>query len=155
MKRDMDLLRELLLKLESFPKEPGAIYGFAGDGPEVAVDGASPDQIIYHLELLSEAGFIESPGLAGREILFKRLTWSGHDFLDSVRDPKVWAKTKQGVGAAGGFTIDLLKDLAKGFMKKQVEEYTGMKSIGSTTATGCPIPRISLRSAIIRIASPP
>lgn len=126
MKRDMDLLRELLLKLESFPKDPGAIYGFEGHEPELAVDGASQDQIVYHLELLRGAGFIDSPGKPMHGVMFRRLTWSGHDFLDSVRDPKVWAKTKQGVGAAGGFTVDLLKDLAKGFVKKQVEEYTGV-----------------------------
>jgi hypothetical protein len=57
----------------------------------------------------------------------KRLTWEGHDFLDSIRDPKIWEKTKKGVEGAGGFTVDLLKDLAKGFMKKQIEEYTGVK----------------------------
>ena len=29
--------------------------------------------------------------------------------------------------AAGGFTVDLLKDLAKGLIKKQIEERTGVK----------------------------
>jgi hypothetical protein len=43
-----------------------------------------------------------------------------------VRDPKIWAKTKDGALAAGGFTVDLLKDLAKGFVKKQIEERTGV-----------------------------
>ncbi len=57
---------------------------------------------------------------------FRCLTWEGHDFLDSVRDPKIWAKTKDGALAAGGFTVDLLKDLAKGFVKKQIEERTGV-----------------------------
>ena len=54
------------------------------------------------------------------------LTWAGHDLLDSVRDPKIWAKTKHGALAAGGFTVDLLKDLAKGFVKKQIEQRTGV-----------------------------
>jgi hypothetical protein len=39
----------------------------------------------------------------------------------------VWTKTKKGAVAAGGFTVDLLKDLAKGFIKKQIEERTGVK----------------------------
>jgi hypothetical protein len=37
--------------------------------------------------------------------------WPG---LDSIRNPKIWEKTKKGAEAAGGFTVDLLKDLAKG-----------------------------------------
>jgi hypothetical protein len=53
----------------------------------------------------------------------KRLTWEGHDFLNSIRDPKIWEKTKKGVEGAGGFTVDL----AKGFVKKQIEEHTGVK----------------------------
>ena len=39
----------------------------------------------------------------------------------------VTMETKEGAEAAGGFTVDLLKDLAKGLVKKQVEEWTGVK----------------------------
>ncbi|MGH6849314.1 MAG: DUF2513 domain-containing protein [Methylocella sp.] len=60
-------------------------------------------------------------------IVISKLTWAGHDFLDSVRDPKLWEKTKREIDAAEGYTFDLVKDLAKGFIKKQIEEYTGVK----------------------------
>jgi len=46
---------------------------------------------------------------------------------DSIRSPDVWAKTKAGAYAAGGFTVELLADLAKGFIKKQIEDRTGVK----------------------------
>ncbi|MDQ6867300.1 MAG: DUF2513 domain-containing protein [Pseudomonadota bacterium] len=42
-----------------------------------------------------------------------------HDFLDSIRDPDLWNKTKKGAKAAGGFTMDLLADLAKGLIKRR------------------------------------
>ena len=58
---------------------------------------------------------------------FRCLTPAGHDFLDSVRDPETWAKTKKAAVGAGGFTLDLLKDLAKGFLKKQIEDRTGVR----------------------------
>lgn len=58
---------------------------------------------------------------------FRALTWAGHDFIDSVRDPETWAKTKKTAAGAGGFTVDLLKDLAKGLIKKKIEEHTGIK----------------------------
>ena len=60
--RDMDLIRELLLKLESLSERPGEVFVLSGNDPKIAVDGYSPDQITYHLELLREAGLIESPG---------------------------------------------------------------------------------------------
>jgi len=128
MTRDMDLIRELLLKLEALPLRPGSILHITPDADEIAVSGYSADQIEYHASLIREAGFIEDGGV--RPMVgfgFRRLTWEGHDFLDSVRDPAIWAKTKNGAFAAGGFTVDLLKDLAKGFVKKQIEDRTGIK----------------------------
>jgi hypothetical protein len=83
----------------------------------VAVPGHSNDEVDYHLSLLKEARLIECPGSqqpVGGGINFRRLTWEGHEFVDAVRDPEVWAKTKKGAEQVKGFTLDLLKDLAKG-----------------------------------------
>jgi hypothetical protein len=55
-----------------------------------------------------------------------QLTFVGHDFLDSVRDEVLWAKTKDGAAAAGAFSLELIKTLAKGFAKKQIEDKTGI-----------------------------
>ena len=32
----------------------------------------------------------------------ERMTSSGHDYLDSVRDPKIWQDIKNGLAKAGG-----------------------------------------------------
>ena len=127
MKRDMDLIRELLLKLEALPMRMGGIISIPPDADEIAVPGYDSAQIDYHLGQIRRAGFIDEGGARPMSgIGFRCLTWEGHDFLDSVRDPKIWTKTKDGALAAGGFTVDLLKDLAKGFVKKQIEERTGV-----------------------------
>ena len=124
MKRDMDFIRELLLKIEGGQKEfeiIGQAYTGGIDPPEIA-------KLTEHIRLLKQAGFIDVQAeSSGGYILLKGLSWKGHDFLDSVRDPKIWEKTKSGAMAAGGFTVDLLIDLAKGFVKKQIEERTGVK----------------------------
>lgn len=127
MRRDMDLIRELMLKLEALDIRPGAIMHFMPDDEEIQIPCYSPDEIEYHAKLLTEAGLIEPGRGAMQGFIFRSLTWSGHDFVDSVRSPVVWSKTKKGAEAAGGFTVDLLKDLAKGFIKKQIEERTGVK----------------------------
>lgn len=49
---------------------------------------------------------------------------SGHEFLESVRDPEVWKKTKNGAKKIGSFGIDLLSALAKDLIKKKIRDYT-------------------------------
>jgi DNA-binding transcriptional ArsR family regulator len=90
MKREKDLIRELLLKLESLPLKPGKTFVLDGREPAIGVDGYSPDQITYHLELLKEDGLIESPGSQPAiGVTFRGLSSRGHDFLDDIRNPAV------------------------------------------------------------------
>ncbi|MGY2806393.1 DUF2513 domain-containing protein [Bradyrhizobium sp. USDA 4506] len=128
MTRDMDIVRSLLLKLETLNSNPHRILIIRGATPELAIDGATSDQVDYHLSLLRERGLIEPSegGTMDGGICFRRLTWEGHDFADSVRDEQIWKKTRHGALAVGSWTFDLVKDLAKGFIKKQIEERTGV-----------------------------
>ncbi|CAO3428622.1 hypothetical protein [Azospirillum argentinense] len=124
----MDLIRELLLKLEALPMRTGDIVIISAEDEELAVPGYEEDQIDYHLMQILKAGLIDDRNIKPMKgVGFSCLTPSGHDFIDSIRDPETWTKTKKAAAGAGGFTIDLLKDLAKGFIKKQVEELTGVK----------------------------
>lgn len=124
MKREMDLIRDLLLRIEADDSFNGSGYG------RVTLEESiySQAQILYHMKLLADSDYIDVVHwLAHGEPFIRGLTSAGHDFLDAVRDPEVWAKTKTGAAAAGGFTLELVRDLAKGFLRKQIEEYTGVK----------------------------
>jgi hypothetical protein len=128
MKRDMDLIRALLLKLEALPMRLGGIVMISPEEDAITVDGYTPEQIDYHLSQIRKAGFIDEGGvhpMVGTG--FRGLTWAGHDFLDSVRDPEIWRATKEGAKKAGGFSLELLVDLAKGLIKKKIEEHTGIQ----------------------------
>jgi hypothetical protein len=132
MKRDMDLIRELLLKIEAgqntFAPISSDMAAALGIPIEEPMSREAAERLAGHLELLEQGGLIEIEARMGAGTYhIGAITWAGHDFLDSVRDPKIWEKTKSGAEAAGGFTVDLLKDLAKGFIRKQVEEHTGVK----------------------------
>jgi len=126
MKRDMDFVRELLLKIEETDKPPSLRELLSANANE-----AEYEKLSEHLSMLiDEAEFVSGPSfhtMTTKNWIDLRLTWKGHDFLDSVRDPEIWEKTKKGVEEAKGFTVDLLKDLAKGLVKKQIEEFTGVK----------------------------
>ncbi len=123
MQRDMDLVRELLLRLETVELPIGASAVIDFHDPELSFTGKSPDEVKYHFALLKQVGLVLP---FDRRDLFQSLSWDGHDFADSVRDPEVWAKAKQGALEAKGFTFDLLRDLVKGLIKKKMEDWTGI-----------------------------
>ena len=124
MKRDMDLIRTLLIQIEE-SASPTSLGNLVTQNP-----GVKFPELQYNLKQLYDAEYIEGVYTAfasgGFDLLRIELTWKGHDFIDSVRDDEVWAKTKKGAEEARGFTIDLLKDLAKGLVKKKIEEHTGI-----------------------------
>jgi hypothetical protein len=126
MKRDMELVRTILLKVEADPKFDGTMHPVRS--ADLGMDAQSGAEIAYNSAQLVEAGFLTGNATRATEglVMVGKLTWKGHEFVDSVRDPKIWTKTKDGALAAGGFTLDLLKDLAQGFLKKQIEERTGV-----------------------------
>jgi hypothetical protein len=127
----MELIRQLLLKLESMETRRGGIYHFplSDDEPDEDLDlpGYTAHEIEYHARLLINAGIIDAgSGGVMEGFLFRGLTWEGHDFIDAIRDDAIWEKTKKGATEVGGLTFELLKDLAKGFIKKQIADKTGI-----------------------------
>ncbi len=90
MKRDMDLVRAILIEMEKWT--PGQ------DGGEIEVQGRTPEEITYHLGLMHEAGLIKAINASshdGEAWLPLKILWDGHEFLDAARSDTVWAKAKQ------------------------------------------------------------
>jgi hypothetical protein len=123
MKRDLGLVRELLLKLEALPMVMYGAETIEPNDPRIAADGHSEEDVAYHLQLLQERGLIEVPDsqpMIG--IVFTRLSWEGHDYLDAVRDPKIWYKTKEATERVGSWTFEIVKELAKGYIKTELQK---------------------------------
>lgn len=123
MKRDMDLIRSILLSIEN--NDEMDAYSYSPLDPEDIPDVATTaSKLNYHLTLLIEQQLLR--GKVSMLPIVSGLTMSGHDFLDSIRDPLLWEQTKKAAGEAGGFTLELLGDLARGFIKTQIERHTGV-----------------------------
>ena len=105
MKRDMDLVREILLNVEALP--------FDGGFHDITIDGHTNEEITYHVMLLDEAGFIEAQDLTTMDGICwkpKRLTYAGHEFLDAARSDTVWQKAKAWtLKSTGTLTLEGLK----------------------------------------------
>jgi hypothetical protein len=83
MKRDWDVIRQILLEVENLSEfERGnASYELGG---EVEID----DQKNWHALLLWKAGFvsgIDASSMSGPSLDAPELTWAGHDLLDTLR----------------------------------------------------------------------
>jgi hypothetical protein len=119
MKRDMDLIRDLLLHIESNPLFDGQSWVTPAVPSEMGISGHSIEEIYYHLVLLIEAGYLK--GKTGMvEPVICRMTWDGHEFLGSITDPGIWAKTKERLSGLSGVTLAVVAELAKAEVRKHL-----------------------------------
>lgn len=114
MKRDMDLVRAILLAVEAHER------GFAPS--DLRIEGYTHEQIAYHAFIMDEAGLVAASddinrGSRSPEATVRRLTWKGHEFLDAARPPDRWEKAKAALAKVGGASFQILVavlgDLAK------------------------------------------
>jgi len=109
VKRDMDLIRAILLAIDGAPgAELRELPNF---------DGYSHEQVAYHARMLKQAGFvsaIDATTFDGEDYLELSLSWDGHEFLETVRDGELWKKTKESAGKVGNWGVKLLAELAIG-----------------------------------------
>jgi len=108
MKRDMDLVRKLLLAVEASERPL--------DSSLIRIVGYAGDSITEHMRLLNEASLVEGISAYSVEHRLKwvelRLTWSGHDFLDVARNENLWNETMAEVRKqTGTVSFDVLKGL--------------------------------------------
>lgn len=107
MKRDMDLIRAILMAIEEMPTPRPRQTDFK-------LDGYDPEIVSYHVFLLNDAGLIQASDVS-HNLAFawapKRLTWAGHEFLDAARNDNIWAAAKKVCGGAGSLSFDVLKGI--------------------------------------------
>lgn len=77
MRRDMNLIRKILLQVEQLPDTQSRIRGSE-------VEGVSAEIASYHIRLLLDFGLVkgqcDSPNCWA-----SMLTWRGHDYLGEIR----------------------------------------------------------------------
>lgn len=118
MQRDMDLIRELLLRIEKNPQLDGTHYVAFNRSDDFGEH--SFEEVLYHVDLLFEAGFVkgtvtmESPAIS-------RLTWQGHEFIDDISDSGIWASIKERIKGLPEVSIALIGELAKAELRKHLK----------------------------------
>lgn len=112
MKRDLDLIRDILLYIEEAEQ-----YPICSD--DIEIPEATEEMISFHMQLLSDAGFIDYFDMTacgnGNLVTYQinRLTMSGCDYLDGIRDDGIWKSVKAQLGiAACSATLEVVKSVA-------------------------------------------
>jgi hypothetical protein len=123
MKRDMDLIRDLLLAVDDDPRFDGTMWITPDEQSDnlgvLGVSDHSYQEVAYHLTMLVEAGYLNGKTTMEMPIINK-LTWEGHELLDDIRDPSIWKKTKERMKGVTTVGIGIIGEIAKAEIKKHL-----------------------------------
>lgn len=123
MKRDDELIRKIVLKVEELGNSPNTwIDSFT-------IEDTSIGELNYHVWLLGDAGYMridDHSSLDGDCFVPRCLTAAGHDFAGSICDEMIWTSTKKAARETGAATLDMLGQLAKAFIRQKIKEKTGL-----------------------------
>lgn len=125
MKRDLDLIRYILVTAES------------ADRPitdsELVNAKHSLEKVAFHVELLADKGLVVSSvdydgfGQAPLALELSRITWEGYDYLDAIRSDNVWAKAKDAISRSVGDTsLSVVKETCQLVAKSLIRQQLGM-----------------------------
>lgn len=104
MKRDMNLIRQILLYAE--------LQSHGGSFKTPAIEGHSEDEVGFHIHLIGDAGLanvsnMPMMGQSSPQARMLSLTNDGYEFLESAKDEATWNKATE-VCTEGGKAVTLL-----------------------------------------------
>jgi hypothetical protein len=117
MKRDLDLVRQLLLQIEGLPAGPPAQYRTSEIEDPV---------LLAHFELVIASGLVNgkisrSQSSRGDVISISGLTWDGHEWIEMVRSQSVWNATKSMlIDSGAALTYELTKAAASTILRARL-----------------------------------
>lgn len=128
MRRDPELIRKLLLFFEG--KDDLKIV----ESGSLEMAGYDNKAIEYHLMLMAQAELLDYEAFRSKSnperlirVMPFNLTWKGHEYLDAVRDTKVWQKAiKSSKGKTGDFIFDVAFAIGRQTIKAAAKKVTGL-----------------------------
>jgi hypothetical protein len=110
MKRDWDVIREVLIEVESLNADERDRFAYCVRSDRDSTKDA-------HALLLRKAGLLEgadAESMGEAALLCPALTWQGHELLDTLRSKPVWQRIKSTAKDKGvELTFDTVKALGK------------------------------------------
>ncbi len=131
MKLDINCVKRVLLTIEA---EPYFMHMYAKDFAKKLSPEFSENMVIYTCIKLSEAGFIKisypdysklneifHPAL--QDFTVGDLTYFGHDFLEHIRNDKIWNKAKPILEKVGSLSFEFITKVTAHIISEQIDKY--------------------------------
>ena len=117
MKRDMDLVRRILLELRQKDIQSG--------WTDIELKDVEPIVVSYHIKIMEQGGLIEAYDDSSMHSDFEwkplQITWDGHDFLDAASNQSIWNQAKGRIAELGGaVSSDVFRLLLKTLVKQKL-----------------------------------
>lgn len=131
MKLDMDCVRDILLLCESdlVEKPLSGDYFF-----QKYQEKWTQPELKYCLSKMIEGQLIEALHLnkdcdLSAQVFFVRsITWSGHQFLENIRDEKRWAGVKTALSGIRNYSLSAVSAVAEGITSAAISAYFSRQS---------------------------
>ena len=115
MKRDMELIRQVLLAAEK-NEDPYELI-------DPKFEGRNEIAISYHIALADDAGLLHGHDRSAIGVFrwsAGLLTWEGHEFVEAARDDTVWKEALAITGKSGdGVVFEILKKALMQVLEKR------------------------------------
>ncbi|QHM64139.1 hypothetical protein C7M47_03104 [Lactiplantibacillus plantarum] len=122
----MELNHELIRSLLLFVESNDSLLGVSDDQLRdfVKKQNVSYEQLTYVIRRLEEKDLINAYIQTGSNIVvdmsINSLTFDGHAYLDNIRDPEVWKKTKSVTSKLASVSMDIAVKVASNVVIKML-----------------------------------
>ena len=123
MKRDMDLVRAILLVIKENEAARVDQLEISKGLKKMFPNGPTwrGEQLIEHVQMMKEADLVEaniiSPMRRGGAFTGLRMTWHGQDFIADARKEGVWKKVRE---KYGDMSLAVLKQVLAELVKQEI-----------------------------------
>jgi len=110
LKLNHDCVRDTLLYLEENLKLDDSLNCF-----QISIPKYNSEDIVYTIQKLSDGNLInviDCSTLGGYSCIITSLTFKGHEYLDNIRDSKVWKQTKSIISKIASVSLDVTSKVA-------------------------------------------
>lgn len=127
MELNKDCVRDVLLSCEEMLKmdEEGYMNSLSHEELEQVLPNYKTEDIIYTVVKLKEAGFLDvkvtrASGNILVDVRINDITFTGHEFLNDIRDDNNWKKVKEIAKSVGAFSINMIAQIAVGVIQTNI-----------------------------------
>lgn len=127
MELNKECVRDVLLSCEELLKmdEEGYMNSLSHEELELVLPNYKTEDIIYTVVKLKEAGFLDvkvtrASGNILVDVRINDITFTGHEFLNDIRDDNNWKKVKEIAKSVGAFSINMIAQIAVGVIQTNI-----------------------------------